>query len=146
MYARLRRRAGIIEVTFRYDPDVVEAIKTLPGYARRWDPDRRVWAVLARYEEPLVYILEGCGLVVYWEDAERRRETRRETGPGGAGPWATLHLLPDAPLPVAEAAYRAMAKLYHPDAHPGAVPALANEVMVRVNLAIEEIREKARGG
>ncbi len=62
-----------------------------------------------------------------------------------SGPYATLHVADDAPLEVAEAAYRALSRSAHPDsgnAHSG------HTWMVMLNLAIEQIRAekaKARG-
>jgi hypothetical protein len=52
-----------------------------------------------------------------------------------AGPWGVLHLAPGAPLDVAEAAYRALAKKAHPDA--GGDP----ERFRRLTEAIEWIRK-----
>lgn len=60
---------------------------------------------------------------------------------GGArpsGPYAVLHIAGDAPLEVAEAAYRALAKTAHPD-HGGTL-----DQMKSLNAAIEQIR-KERG-
>jgi len=58
------------------------------------------------------------------------------------GPYATLHVADDAPLEVAEAAYRALSRSAHPDtghAQSG------HTTMVMLNLAIEKIRAaKAR--
>lgn len=53
--------------------------------------------------------------------------------------YAALHLQPDAPLEVAEAAYRALARRHHPDAGGDTV------TMQRLNAAIELIREEKRG-
>jgi hypothetical protein len=58
------------------------------------------------------------------------------------GPYATLHVADDAPLEVAEAAYRALSRSAHPDTN-GAQSGHA--WMVMLNLAIEKIRAaKAR--
>jgi len=50
-----------------------------------------------------------------------------------------VHLLPDAPLPVVPAAYRAMALLVHPDRGG------SHEQMVAVNKAYEILRRRAEG-
>jgi hypothetical protein len=52
--------------------------------------------------------------------------------------YAVLHIDPSAPLEVAEAAYRALARKAHPDAGGDA------ERMKRLNAAIERIREEKR--
>ena len=54
-------------------------------------------------------------------------------------PWQVLHLRPDAPSEVIEAAYRALAKRLHPDAG-GSVVAMA-----AVNSAYDAVRGNARG-
>ena len=57
------------------------------------------------------------------------------------GPYATLHIADDAPLSVAEAAYRALSRQAHPDAGG------THERMRALNLAIEQIRlAKAASG
>ncbi len=59
-----------------------------------------------------------------------------------SGPYATLHVADDAPLEVAEAAYRVLSRSAHPDtgnANSG------HTWMVTLNLAIEQIRaQKAK--
>jgi hypothetical protein len=52
--------------------------------------------------------------------------------------FATLHLLPSAPAWVAEADYKAAIKVHHPDAGGD------GQTMVRINLAMERIREHER--
>jgi hypothetical protein len=65
-----------------------------------------------------------------------------QTPPGGSRQipphYAILHLDPSAPLEVAEAAYRALARKTHPDAGG------STEQMQRLNAAIERIREEKR--
>lgn len=52
-----------------------------------------------------------------------------------SGPYAALHLANDAPVEVAEAAYRVLSKLTHPD-YGG-----TNDAMRLLNAAIEQIRK-----
>ena len=52
--------------------------------------------------------------------------------------FATLHLLPSAPAWVTEAVYKAAIKVHHPDAGGD------GQTMVRINLAMERIREHER--
>ena len=52
--------------------------------------------------------------------------------------WSTLHLRPGAPVEVVEAAYRALALLYHPDRGGD------TDRMQEINAAIEGLR-RARG-
>jgi curved DNA-binding protein CbpA len=55
--------------------------------------------------------------------------------------FATLHLQADAPQPLVEAAYRSLAKLWHPDVNRDPA-ALAR--MQAINSAYERIRERRR--
>lgn len=57
-----------------------------------------------------------------------------------SGPYAVLHLQPGAPIEVCEAAYRALARRYHPDAGGD-----SDEQMTALNAAIAAIR-KEKGG
>ena len=50
--------------------------------------------------------------------------------------WATLHLLPDAPLPVAKAAYQAMMRMNHPD------QGGTSDAAQRVNVAWQRIERQ----
>ncbi len=52
------------------------------------------------------------------------------------GPYAVLHVADDAPLEVAEAAYRALVRAAHPDVGG------AHATMVALNVAIEQIRRE----
>ncbi len=130
--AILRERGGAIELKMRYHQGAVQCLKqSIPPAARRWDPQRKAWYIDPRFEPHLVEALEAAGLEVRWATPE-----------GGAReqPWATLFLLPGAPLAVAEAAYRALALMFHPDRQPPERRARAAEVMRKLNEAISQIR------
>ncbi len=60
-----------------------------------------------------------------------------------SGPYATLHIANDAPLEVAEAAYKALARIYMPQitVNQASHDSPANLQMKALNLAIEQIRE-----
>lgn len=76
-----------------------------------------------------------------WPEAPKQevppRQEQPRTPPPSTGPYAVLHLANDAPLEVAEAAYRALVKQQHPDVGGNHAP------MVALNRAIEAIRAKA---
>jgi len=57
-------------------------------------------------------------------------------GPGAVDPYAVLYVRRDAPLVICEAAYRAMAKAWHPD-HSG-----RGDWIVAANVAIAAIRKE----
>jgi hypothetical protein len=52
-----------------------------------------------------------------------------------ASPYQTLYLLPDAPPEVVKASYKALAKIYHPDAKG------SNDKMVAINRAYETLTQ-----
>ena len=54
-------------------------------------------------------------------------------------PFEILGVSPDAEVEVIQAAYRALARKYHPDSNPGADPALLNQAMSEINWAMEEL-------
>lgn len=58
-------------------------------------------------------------------------------GNANSGPYAKLYLLPDAPVEVVKASYRALASKYHPD-----LPGGDEARMKELNLAVEEIMGK----
>lgn len=123
---------------FDYDLTAIDAIKTMvPRSHRRWNPDRRCWVVSEPYWPRLRKILLDYGVFGKAEEFQSR-------APTSSGAWATLYLKTGAPPEVVTAAYRALAKLHHPDL---ADPADANEVdrrtrkMTELNLAYEKLRE-----
>lgn len=65
---------------------------------------------------------------------------REEPRVSSAGPYAVLHVANDAPLEVAEAAYRALVKKIHPDVAGNG----GHAQMVALNAAIEQIRQRVR--
>lgn len=70
--------------------------------------------------------------------AEERPATHPTNGHGG-WPWSELHLLPTAPRALVEAAYRVLTRECHPDVGGD------HEAMVRLNAAIEALRESGGG-
>lgn len=109
---------GAITLDTPYDAEYVEDLKaSIPAISRRYDGASRNWVVKPPYVEVAIGILarhfpEG------WEerDADVDGARRASSSPSGTPEWAaTLFVQPDAPLEVAEAAYRALAKMSHPD-------------------------------
>jgi hypothetical protein len=116
-------------LTFKYHPEVVEDLKfDLPVYSRGWDPDRRAWRIAYDYAHEAFDILKRYGYRIepYSDPSEAEepepepeREYRYEPYKNGnrtlTTAWQTLHIAEGAPPEVVRAAYRAMAKLHHPD-------------------------------
>ena len=81
--------AGVAELRSPYDPDLVAMIKQeVPGYARRWDPDRKVWTIEKFYVEALVRSLRAVGFTVDYTPRQHRRPPppREARAALGAGP------------------------------------------------------------
>ena len=104
---------GAIWIETPFSTDYVDDLKgELPRFARQWDENLKMWRLAAGFV--------GCALEIagrYFEPADDG-----DTGANGRGspvqasePWATLWLLPGAPPQVVKAAYRALARIHHPD-------------------------------
>lgn len=128
----------VLVVKMPYDRDCIEEIKgTIPVGMRQWDPNLKIWYVGLPYLGALVRILEE-----YFSDSEIFLDqdipnliALRDIIEPRFSPYSELYLLPDAPREVAYAAYKALAKLFHPDTGRGDL-----ERMKRINLAWERIR------
>jgi hypothetical protein len=72
-----------------------------------------------------------------WERFLSRSETTTRMDSPSACPYGVLHLQPEAPFEVVQAAYRALSKLHHPDAGGDA------ERMQQINAAYWILKERA---
>ncbi len=103
------------EVRFPFDRDVVEGIKQLvPAHSRRFDPDEKCWYVAPAFRDVVYELLADTFLEVE-TDSERTSTYTPPTNTTPATSYTVLHLLPSAPVEVAEAAYRTLSRLHHPD-------------------------------
>jgi hypothetical protein len=111
--------------------DFVDDLKAeISARKRRWDPARKAWWVAASAIDQALDITRRYYTVEFAEEADEPAPYPRSES---VNAWAALWLVPGAPPEVVAAAYRAMAKLHHPD-HGG-----DNAAMQRVNAAYEEI-------
>ena len=126
-----------------YDPDFVDAIKRrIPAWWRRWEPDAKAWHVAPHQRDLAVSICRAYYDRVTVDSS--RRPAPDPTGGRVIDPdAATLYLLPNAPPEVITAARNALAKLYHPDLHPG--DPTATERMRAVNVAYERLVARVGG-
>lgn len=57
-------RAGW-RITFDYDEELIERIKTIPASQREWNPDGRFWWVAVEHEQELCTLLPGFELYLH---------------------------------------------------------------------------------
>jgi hypothetical protein len=97
-----------------YDAAFVEALKIAVPFAyREWDKDKKAWYIAHEWDAIVRQLVEDHGGQVI---------DKRPQVPAAAvipGPLqeacALLCVTPDAPVSVAEAAFKALAKRHHPD-------------------------------
>jgi hypothetical protein len=105
---------------FSYTPAIIQAFKDqIPAAFRRYAAaEGKSWTFDAAYADDAITLL-----LRYFPDADVEHTgqawSHAKTQPrtGGSDHFAVLHLLPSAPIQVVRAAYRALAKLNHPDVH-----------------------------
>ena len=97
-----------------YDPDLVDALKeAIPYTHREWDKPNRVWRIDPDWGDVAVQVLTDLGATVV--------DKRPPVAPASAvppqlqGACTRLCITPDMPVVVAEAVYKAWARLKHPN-------------------------------
>lgn len=163
MRAYLLREGDRVRVITPYVPEFVTDLKAeIPYYAKDFDRDSKHWIVDGEYEGAVREIASNdfeTTVVVPEAEALRREQAARRTAasPSPSPPhdtnecarrvrqvWreeAELYLLPGAPRSVIEAAYRAVAKLFHPDL----VGSDGHARMVAINRAYDALKKRAGG-
>jgi hypothetical protein len=136
-----------VTLTFPFSAEFVADLKSAVRFPlRRWIPEDRVWAIriaaFSRVHELLETHFPGMEMKVAQDAADMIREQYESTierpmlksYPNSWGPYRELYLNDDAPECVVSAAYKALARVYHPDLGGD------GETMSRINQAYEEIR------
>lgn len=134
---------GSVELRFPYDPAFIESLKaSVSSSFRTWDPAEKVWRVRAGYAHAGVTLLRrtfpDAVIIETPGEATSRPDPIRSTD----SLYATLHLLPSAPLVVIEAAYKALAREQHPDRLAPSEQTRAHEQMVALNTAFATLRDR----
>lgn len=107
---------GDIWLTSPYDPVFVDALKReLPYGARMWDQQQKKWLVLNLYADDLMQFLRGWGAQVHDEREAGDPAPLPAMPPELKAAYDVLFIQYEAPLCVALAAHRALAKYFHPD-------------------------------
>lgn len=126
--------SGDAVLAFSYRRDVVDRLKAeIPAPFRSWEPARKTWTIDAPFVALAIGILETAFGHVAITD-ERPHVDRGRRDDAGADAYRVLFLQPDAPAPVIDAAYKALARMNHPDA--GGDTA----AMQAINAAYQEVR------
>jgi hypothetical protein len=108
---------GRLRVRFSYNATLVELLKeTVPSCDRAYDPASKTWTLEADWGDAVKAAFLAQGVAV--SDA---RPPPAATLPVAVSPrlheaCQVLCVQPDAPVEVAEAAYKALARRRHPDA------------------------------
>ena len=97
-----------------YNQTFVEALKlAIPAPYREWSPEKKAWYIHQEYDETLVDLVESRGGRV---SDKRPPVATTASIPGPLQEACTLLCVtPDAPISVAEAALKALARRHHPD-------------------------------
>ena len=122
-----------------FDRDFVEALKlAIPAPYREWSPEKKTWYIHQEYDEMLIDLVGSRGGRVI----DKRPVTAGVAViPGPLQAACTLLCVsPDAPLSVAEAAYKALAKRHHPDVGGD------TEMMQRLNNALATFKAFSEEG
>lgn len=143
----LLRDGDEVRVKFSYSTAPVEAIKTLPVYARSWDKEERTWIIDADFLEELEELFESIGMVCGNPEEQAHRpqsnqntrngHNNRNNQNGSASHYDVLWLKPGAPQCVIDAAYKALIRQNHPDI--GGDP----QVATAINVAYHNLKQKS---
>jgi hypothetical protein len=113
---------------------IAELKEVVPAAFRSYEPTLKTWIITER--ELLDNWFSALRRYYSVEIDEYETPSRPPPAQSIASPFATLHLLPSAPPEVVKASYKALAKIYHPDAQGD------SEKMIRINQAFEVITQK----
>ncbi len=127
--------AGDVVLSFPYVRGFIDELKhRIPRSYRSYDPDTKRWRVDCCYADEAEELFYR-----YFPDAKGSHYTAKAQAPALPDWCLTLYVLPSAPRPVVDAAYKALSKIYHPDTATG-----SHEKMKQLNSAIEQARGAAR--
>ena len=109
---------GRLALKSRYDPGLVDVIKKMvPSFDRTWDAVAKTWYLAPDWGEGLIDTLRERGMTV--TDTRPPPPPTQTTALTVASALheacLALHITPDAPVAVAEASFKALAKRIIPD-------------------------------
>jgi hypothetical protein len=110
----------------------------IPVPFRTYDPANKNWVITDGYglDEWIDKLRGAYDVAVGDSDSKHEQRASQPPPQSIASPFQTLYLLPNAPPEVVKAAYKALAKIHHPDARG------SSERMIEINRAFEVITQK----
>lgn len=128
-------KSGKIEIRAPYNAAFVESLKLYISWdSRSWDGQTKLWTVDSYMAKRAIRIVEQ-----FFENVEIiafQGSANQSTGQAISEPFRVLHLLPTAPAPVIHAAYKALARLHHPDTGGN------THSMQLINSAYDQLKDK----
>jgi hypothetical protein len=116
----------MLQVDAPYDKGFTDSLKTsLPSKKRIWDANDKCWYVVKDQFDRLSHLMGQ-----YFDDVLLFDFPAQEVSTDA---WAVLHLTPNAPMQVVQAAYKALAKMHHSDLGGD------DELMKAVNVSYKQI-------
>lgn len=120
MKARAQIIGDTVRLSFPYSAALIARIKAeVPASCRAFDPKTKVWTVREPFLMAAVALIYDAYPDVVIDDVARAQSSWQSSGKRSAHTdpdYSALHLLPTAPLPLVDAAYKCLARLHHPDA------------------------------
>ncbi len=110
---------------------IAELKGIIPVAFRNYDPTKRTWLITdwGCLDEWIGELRSVYAVEIKYDDEQPNQPPPQSI----ASPFQTLYLLPNAPPEVVKASYKALAKIYHPDARGN------SEKMIAINRAFEII-------
>jgi hypothetical protein len=106
----------------------------IPAAFRNYEPTKKTW-LITDWECLNEWIGELRSVYAVETVYDDEQPSRKPPPQSIASPFQTLYLLPNAPPEVVKASYKALAKIYHPDAQGD------GEKMIAINRAFEIITQ-----
>jgi hypothetical protein len=113
---------------------ISELKEIVPVAFRNYDPAKKTW-IITDWECLDEWIGELRSVYAVETEYDNEQPSRPPPPQSIASPFQTLYLLPNAPPEVIKAAYKALAKIHHPDARGN------NEKMIEINRAFEVLTQ-----
>ncbi len=113
---------------------ISELKEIIPVAFRNYEPMNKTW-IITDWDCYYEWIDELRSVYTVEIEDDNEQPSQKPPPQSIASPFQTLYLLPNAPPEVVKAAYKALAKIHHPDARGN------SEKMIEINRAFEVITQ-----